>query len=55
MLQEIFEFAGLFGFTCLCLAVVFIKMKKFKLHKLFAMLGFASIVIHVTLRFLFLK
>lgn len=55
MLFEIFEFAGIIGFTCLCLSVIFVKIKKFKLHKLFAIMGFASVLIHVTLRFLFLK
>lgn len=55
MLYEIFEFAGIAGFICICLAVFFAVKKKFKLHRLFAIVGFAAVVIHVSIRFIFLK
>jgi len=55
MLFEIFEFAGITAFSCFCIAVFFAFKRKFKLHKIFAIAGFFAALIHVSIRFLFLK
>lgn len=52
---EFFEFAGITAFSCFCIAVFFAFKKKFKLHKIFAIAGFAAALTHVSIRFLFLK
>lgn len=55
MLFEIFEFAGIIAFSCFFISIFFAFKKKFKLHKIFAIAGFAAVLIHVSIRFIFLK